>query len=294
MGCLLSMKAPNRQLVRRVAAATAIAAGLCALCLPRVFEAGVGYPVVVRMAEARVDGSLERNTVTFLSLSGIKALLATIEGSTVGVGFELQLGDLIQPAYDYVDFVWRAFLYALALLGFYKLLIETGILALGFPLLGIGLLLVGAGALDLGRASALSRWGRRASALGLVVAYVVPLALLLSDLVSHRYLVPLESRNAERIEQARQPLDDAVDRIGRLRDKLSILEPAKSIEAFGREARTIADLASEAIWERLQAFLALVLILLVELLMLPFLSAFLIYRLLSLAGRASEAAVSRA
>ncbi len=96
--------------LRRVAAITAIAAGLCALVLPRLFEAGVGYGAVVRIAEAQIDGSLERNTVTFLSLSAIKAVMASIEGSSVGVGFHLELGDLIQPAYDYVDFVWRAFL----------------------------------------------------------------------------------------------------------------------------------------------------------------------------------------
>jgi hypothetical protein len=282
------MITPNSRVVRRALAAVALAAGLCALVLPRVFAAGVAYPAVVHAAEARVAGSLERNSVSFLSLSGIKAVMASIEGSAVGVGFHLEVGDLIQPAYDYVDFVWHAFLYALALLGLYALAMETGILWLGFPVLGIGLMAWGAGALDLRYAAGLRSFGRRAIALGLVVAYVVPVSLLLSYVVAQRYLVPLEERTVQRIEETRAPLAEAAERMRNLRDKISILEPGKSVDAVGREAHEIADEVSDSIWARLQAFLALVLIVLVELLLLPFLSAFVIYRALSLALRGPE------
>jgi hypothetical protein len=282
------MMTPNSRVVRRALAAVALAAGLCALVLPRVFAAGVAYPAVVHAAEARVAGSLERNSVTFLSLSGIKAVMASIEGSAVGVGFHLEVGDLIQPAYDYVDFVWHAFLYSLALLGLYALAMETGILWLGFPVLGIGLMAWGAGALDLRWAAGLRSFGRRVIAFGLVVAYVVPLSLLLSYLVAQHYLVPLEERTAQRIEETRAPLAEAAERMRKLRGKISILEPGKSVDAVGREAREIADEVSDSIWARLQAFLALVLIVLVELLLLPFLSAFVIYRALSRALRAPE------
>ena len=74
----------------------------------------LGHEVVSEAAEAGIDRGLARNSKTFLSLSGMKALLATIEGTGVGVGFELQVGDLVQPAYDAVDVVWRAFLASLA------------------------------------------------------------------------------------------------------------------------------------------------------------------------------------
>ena len=85
-------------------------------------------------------------------------------------------------------------------------------------------------------------------------------------------------------------MNDAAERMRNLRDKVSILEPGKSVDAVSEEARAIADQVSEAIWERLQAFLALVLILLTELLVLPFLSAFVIYRVISRVVRAPEGA----
>ncbi|MCH7549547.1 MAG: hypothetical protein IH969_08455, partial [Candidatus Krumholzibacteriota bacterium] len=78
-----------------------------------------------QIVRVELDDTLERDMVTFLLITAVKASLAMIEGSNVGVGFELQVGDIVQPAYDYVDFFWRAFLYAFMVLGFYKLLLET-------------------------------------------------------------------------------------------------------------------------------------------------------------------------
>lgn len=279
-----SWNAKRAATARRVAAFGALLLGAGALLLPQWIETLLGFDFVLELAEQRVGESLERNSVSFLSLSGIKAVMASIEGSTVGVGFHLQIGDLIQPAYDYVDFVWHAFLYALGVLGLYGLVMETGILELGFPLLGIGLLLWGASALGAGVAPA--RWGRRIAILGLAVAYLVPASLLLSDWVSARYLVPLERKTAEQIEASREPLQRAAERMLGLREKISILEPGKSVDAITGEAKAIAEEATRAIWDRLESFLVYVLILLVELLLLPFLSAFLLYRGLSLALRA--------
>jgi hypothetical protein len=271
--------------VRLAGTGAALVAGVLALAMPALLGRVLLHEAATGAAEATLDRGLERNSVTFLSVSGIKAVMASIEGSSVGIGVNLQVGDLIQPAYDYVDFVWRIFLYALTLLGLYKLLMETGILSLGFPILGIGLLLLCAGRLPPGERPGLSRWGRRVALLGVAVAYVVPLALLLSQLVSERYLEPLQRSSAERIAEAGGVLDEAAESLGALRDEISILEPGRSFEAIRVESRNIAARASAAIWERLQAFLGYVLILVVELLILPFLSAFLVYKSLAVAAR---------
>lgn len=51
--------------------------------------------------------SFDTSMKGFLILSGIKSGLAIIEGSEVGVGFNLELGDVVQSVYDYVDVAWR-------------------------------------------------------------------------------------------------------------------------------------------------------------------------------------------
>ena len=94
-------------------------------------------------AAEQIDQTLENNLLVFATISTIKAAVALIEGSSMGVGVELEVGDLVQPAYDYIDFVWRLFLYAILLMTFYKLLFESGVLGVGFQILGLGLLLWG-------------------------------------------------------------------------------------------------------------------------------------------------------
>lgn len=55
-----------------------------------------------------LDDAFDRALTGFLLLSTIKSGLAVVEGSEVGIGFNLELGDVVQPIYDYVDIAWRA------------------------------------------------------------------------------------------------------------------------------------------------------------------------------------------
>lgn len=55
-----------------------------------------------------LDSAFDKSLAGFLLLSTIKSGLAVIEGSEVGIGFSLELGDIVQPVYDYVDIAWRA------------------------------------------------------------------------------------------------------------------------------------------------------------------------------------------
>ncbi len=56
--------------------------------------------------------AFDRSLVGFLILSGIKSGLAIIEGSEVGIGFNLEIGDIVQSVYDYVDVAWKTALAA--------------------------------------------------------------------------------------------------------------------------------------------------------------------------------------
>ncbi len=59
--------------------------------------------------EAYLESSQERTLQTFAVLSTIKVGLAVVEGTEIGVGFGLEIGDVVQAAYDYVDIAWRPF-----------------------------------------------------------------------------------------------------------------------------------------------------------------------------------------
>jgi len=75
--------------------------------------------------EAYLESSQQRSLRTFAVLSAIKVGLAVVEGSEIGVGFGLEIGDVVQAAYDYVDIAWKTVLSAGVILLGTALLLET-------------------------------------------------------------------------------------------------------------------------------------------------------------------------
>ena len=70
----------------------------------------IGFVGMNRVADANTEylqEAFDRSLTGFLVLSGIKSGLAVIEGSEVGIGFNLEIGDIVQSVYDYVDIAWK-------------------------------------------------------------------------------------------------------------------------------------------------------------------------------------------
>ena len=68
---------------------------------------GAGMGLVTEKNRDYLTDAFDRSLVGFLVLSGIKSGLAIIEGSEVGIGFNLEIGDIVQAVYDYVDVAWK-------------------------------------------------------------------------------------------------------------------------------------------------------------------------------------------
>lgn len=228
-------------------------------------------------AARRIDESLEKNLVVFAAVSSIKAAVALVEGSTIGVGFQLEVGDLVQPAYDYIDFVWRLFLYSLLILTFYKQLMQSGILGLGVPVMGIGLLLWGLGFLWFPYKRSLHEWARRLFLAGFLVAYFVPALLVASHGLSTRYTEPLKEETHRKFASVRQEFTQASDEILALKEKVSILRPGESLEEIRLTLLQSTEKVSNAAWKSVGVLLYYVSILLFEYLILPFVMALLMY-----------------
>jgi hypothetical protein len=68
----------------------------------------IGARHLERANATYLDDAFDKSLTGFLLLSSIKSGLAVVEGSQVGIGFNLELGDIVQPVYDYVDIAWKA------------------------------------------------------------------------------------------------------------------------------------------------------------------------------------------
>ncbi len=74
---------------------------------------------------AYLNESFDRSMKGFLVLSAIKSGIAVLEGSEIGVGFNLQIGDIAQSIYDYVDVAWRTALAGGTVLLLIRLMLDT-------------------------------------------------------------------------------------------------------------------------------------------------------------------------
>lgn len=245
------------------------------------------YEILNERALGMVDTALKDDMKTFMAVSGVKAGMAVFEGSRVeagmGIGLNIEAGDIIQPVYDYIDFIWKALLYALMVLGFYKLLLETGILAIGIKVFGVGLLLYGLACLTRRRREVLQRWGRTLLLLGLLFAYTAPLALLGTHYLSTQYTATLKDKHFAQIEAFQTEFEGFKDKTLALKDQISLLRPDKSLGDVRAAFSGMADSLAASSRASLLAFLYYILIVLFELLFLPFLSAFLLYKFLHVA-----------
>lgn len=143
-----------------------------------------------------LTASFNRAVAGFGVLSVLKAGLDIIEGSEVGASFgataQIQLGDIVQPAYDYVDIAWRTMLVScVTLLGTRYALQAAGLLdsyVLTFTLI------VGLAVLLLQGSPAGARRIRRILRDVLGVSIVATLALY--------YLLPLSVWGGSRLSSA--------------------------------------------------------------------------------------------
>lgn len=85
----------------------------------------IGFNRIDQANQAYIDQSFDASMKGFLILSAIKSGLAVIEGSEVGVGFNLEVGDVVQSVYDYVDIAWKTALMGGTVLLLTQLLLQA-------------------------------------------------------------------------------------------------------------------------------------------------------------------------
>ncbi|HEX9934125.1 MAG TPA: hypothetical protein VGB38_02920 [bacterium] len=102
--------------------------GLILLTFLGLTERGMNAAGLRRLSQANDDylkASFNRSLQTFVVLTAVKTGLAVVEGSEIGVGFGIQIGNVVQAAYDYVDMAWRTVLASMAILTGTRFLLQA-------------------------------------------------------------------------------------------------------------------------------------------------------------------------
>lgn len=146
---------------------------------------------------AYLQTSFAKSVKGFLLLSSMKSGLAIIEGSGVGIGFNLQIGDIVQSVYDYLDIAWKTSLAGSTVLLVTRLVYQT-IIALDHIFLSLFFFSLGLLALCtsfLIKKKTLTKISRELvlwTAIAAVLIYLVlPLSIAGASFLSHRITQPL-------------------------------------------------------------------------------------------------------
>ncbi len=157
----------------------------------------LGMDRIAAVNQSYLQRSMDKATNGFLVLSGIKTGLAVIEGSEIGIGFNLEIGDIVQSVYDYVDIAWKTALAGGTVILITRLLLQTVNLIDHWCLalaLGCGLAAIVVGWI-LPRADRLKRLTKDAAfflAVCTMVLYIVfPISIAGAAFISDRITGPL-------------------------------------------------------------------------------------------------------
>jgi hypothetical protein len=89
------------------------------------FLGSFGLAKINQLNEHYLEESFDKAFRGFLVLSAIKSGVAVLEGSEVGIGFNLEVGDIVQSIFDYVDTAWKTTLAAATVLLLMRLVLEA-------------------------------------------------------------------------------------------------------------------------------------------------------------------------
>ena len=167
----------------------------------------VGLGELERANHRYLDESYDRALEGFLVLSAVKSGLAVIEGSEVGIGFNLQVGDLVQSVYDYVDIAWKTVLAGGTILFMARLALD-GVAMTDHILMALAffcLSMLAAGRCVFPNRIGMARFLRSVTAtctfLTVLVYLVLPLAVYGASRLSERITRPLIQQSYDAFDQ---------------------------------------------------------------------------------------------
>jgi hypothetical protein len=171
-----------------------------------------GLEAVAHRNARYLEDALAQSLKTFAVLSSLKVGLAVVEGTEVGVGFGLEIGDIVQAAYDFVDIAWRTVMGAGVILVGTRFLLEAVRLVDGWLLILtlVGLLMTLSVRWWLPRCAGLHQTLRDASLLLAILTaafYVVlPLSVSGGAMLSARITAPVLTEAESDLEALRGEL----------------------------------------------------------------------------------------
>ena len=190
----------------------------CFAAAAGMVDKSIGFFGMQRVADgnsAYLQIAFDRSLTGFLVLSGIKSGLAVIEGSEVGIGFNLEIGDIVQSVYDYVDIAWKTALAGGTILLITRLSLEaiTAVdqwcLAMMFLVMLVFLVIEWFLTADVRLANLFREAMLFLLVMTVTLYYILPLGISAASYVSAKITAPLIQSSQEGFEEVNQEFSPA-------------------------------------------------------------------------------------
>ena len=190
----------------------------CFAAAAGMLDKSIGFFGMQRLGDANdayLQDAFDRSLTGFLVLSGIKSGLAVIEGSEVGIGFNLEIGDIVQSVYDYVDIAWKTALAGGTILLITRLSLEAittidhWFLSLMFLVMVVFLIFEWFFTAYARLANVFREAMLFLLVLTLTLYYLLPLGITAASFVSRKITAPLIASSQEGFEKVHQEFSPA-------------------------------------------------------------------------------------
>lgn len=178
------------------------------------------------------DFTLERQSASFLLVSTLKSSLAVIEGSDIGVGFRLEVGDIIQSTYDLVDFTWKILLYGILLITFSKIMFESDLINIGLYILAAGFLLYVLGLFIQQYKEKILSIGAGVIIAGMIVSFYIPVSTLVSFRACEYFVGHIEKDMNHQMQEVLADWEKFKSELSPLELKSSVQNAASFVKAL--------------------------------------------------------------
>ena len=178
------------------------------------------------------DFTLERQSASFLLVSTLKSSLAVIEGSDIGIGFRLEVGDIVQSTYDLVDFTWKILLYGILLITFSKILFESDLINIGLYILAVGFLLNVSGLFIQRYKEKILSFGTGVIIAGMIVSFYIPVSTLVSFRACEYFVGHIEKDMNHQMQEVLADWEKFKSELSPLELKSSVQTAASFVKAL--------------------------------------------------------------
>lgn len=254
--------------------------------MTKIFEATI-FNLFKNLTLPYIKNSYEESKKLFITLSIFKGVSDVIEGSTLNVnvilGMNIQIGDIIRPIYDVINFIWKVTLASVIVLKLETIYFEIFKAKIGGILIFFSLIFIFPYAFYKNNITKILKKVSKYIFLVFLFLYIiVPSGILLSSGISKYFEIEYKKPAIEKVESSLKKLNEVKDGLFKLEENRSIFNVPGQIESAKNRVDNFGKQINNVNQDLIENTPIIIGIMILSYIILPLLIIFLLYNLMKI------------